>query len=96
MTIIKTLVYLALGSILVINCRGATTNYVYQWTPQAVDVTGPGSAQYALLSALLRLTKPVPYTVVTGDSVDYILRKKFFVSQSNYSVQSVVCQAVWD
>ena len=59
----------------------APASYVYMWVPRSEDVSGPGTPQYVLLEALLRLARTRSYTVVRGDSLDYIVRKSFLVSQ---------------
>lgn len=55
--------------------------YAYAWTPRSDDVGDVGSTDYLLLEALLKLCKPVDYAVLEGDSLDYIIRKQFLVSQ---------------
>jgi subtilase family protein len=55
--------------------------YAYAWTPRSADVGDVASKDYLLLKALLVLCKPVNYEVVNGDSLDYIIRKQFLVSQ---------------
>jgi hypothetical protein len=56
--------------------------YTYAWTPRTADVAAVGSKDYLVLDALVHLTKPITYTVVAGDNLDFIIRKQFLVSQS--------------
>jgi len=62
---------------------GATEShlYTYIWSPKTGDIGPRGSKDYLVLHALLVLAKPTLYTVAKGDSIDYIIRKKYLVSQ---------------
>jgi hypothetical protein len=55
--------------------------YAYVWTPRSADIGGPGSSDYLLLEALLKLCKTEEYPVAEGDNLDYIIREHFLVSQ---------------
>lgn len=59
----------------------ASQIYTYMWNPRTEDVGSGGSKDFQLLKSLLLLTLPKEYTVQPGDSLDYIIRKQFFVSQ---------------
>src|ERR1039458_2067239 len=62
----------------------ATSNvYTYIWSPRISDIGGVGSKDYVVLRSLLALTKPIQYTVASGDSLDFIIRKKYLISQSH-------------
>ena len=55
--------------------------YAYIWSPKNADIQSVLSKDYLVLRALLALTKPTPYIVASGDSIDYIIRKRYLVSQ---------------
>jgi Subtilase family len=69
---------------LVLNCSPsiAFQTYTYTWNPRTTDVGVEGSKDYLVLKALLFLTKPRRYKVVSGDNLDFIIRKEFLVSET--------------
>jgi hypothetical protein len=60
----------------------ASNVYTYIWSPKTTDIGTVGSKDYLVLRGLLALTKPIQYTVASGDSLDFIIRKRYLVSQS--------------
>jgi len=67
-------------------CRAdAPSHYTYFWVPRSTDVGAPGSNDNKLLTNLLRLASTKRYSVTQGDTLDFLIRKKFLLSSSNYS-----------
>jgi hypothetical protein len=71
--------------LLLVPSRATSNVYTYIWSPRSSDIGGAGSKDYLVLKGLLTLAKPVQYTVVSGDSLDFIIRKKYLVSQSYHN-----------
>jgi subtilisin family serine protease len=63
---------------------GPSRVYTYLWQPHQVDVGKADDNSRKLLIAVLKLSKPTSYTVAEGDSIDFILRKLFYVSQGDF------------
>jgi subtilisin family serine protease len=74
----RVLRYLVVAGLLIQGAFGQS--YTYLWQPRSADVSGPQSKDYLILSAVLRLSRPQNYTVRAGDSLDFIIRKRFLVS----------------
>lgn len=58
--------------------------YTYLWQPRQNDVGSGNDSARKLLNAILRLSRPVVYRVEVNDSIDFIIRKRFYVSQGDF------------
>jgi hypothetical protein len=57
-------------------------NFTFFWIPKSTDVGAPGSPDYRVLSAILKLVGTETYKVPNGEILDFIIRKQFLVSSS--------------
>jgi hypothetical protein len=60
----------------------ARPNFTFFWIPKSSDVGAPGSADYRVLSGILKLVGTEIYMIAAGDILDFIIRKQFLVSSS--------------
>ena len=61
-----------------------TPVYTYLWQARTDDVGGSDDDDNKILKGLLGLTKTTTYTIQSGDSLDFVIRKQFFVSGGQY------------
>jgi len=67
--------------IFVAHLAGAA-QFTFVWTPHARDIGPAGTPEYRQLEALLAYIGTEPYVITAGDSLDYIIRKRFLISVS--------------
>lgn len=71
--------------------------YTYLWQPRQADVGQVGDSARRLLVAILKLSKPVVYTAEDGDSIDFIIRKHYYVSQGDFpNAFDLYQRRIWD
>lgn len=59
----------------------SASSYIYVWYPQAVDVPKSESApETIVLKSILKLISTESHVVTAGETLDYIIRRKYFVS----------------
>jgi hypothetical protein len=75
--------------VLFISSEAKPSIYTYVWSPRTEDIGITGTKDYLVLRSLLALTKPKQYTVISGDNLDFIIRKTYLVSQKYRNAYSL-------